>query len=74
VRALSLMPVKVVPDPADPIFIERLRAWSGIVWIERTLHDPSNGPSRRLLEPLLDDACSGPKPIMRMPPAPHSPP
>jgi hypothetical protein len=51
------MPVKAVPDPAGPIFIERLRAWSGIVWIERTPYDSGDGANRGPLELLPDDAC-----------------
>jgi hypothetical protein len=60
VRASSLMPVKALPNPAaDPIFIERLRAWSGIVWMERTPYDPNI--SRGLPELPPDHACLWPE-------------
>jgi hypothetical protein len=60
-RASSLMPVKAVPDLAGPIFVEHIRAWSGIVWIERTPPDPNDGCCRRVLEPLTSDACLWPE-------------
>jgi hypothetical protein len=61
VRASSLMPVKAVPDPAGPILVERIRAWSGIVWTERTQPAPNDGGCRRVLEPHTDDACFWPE-------------
>jgi len=55
VRASSLMPVKAVPDLASPVFVERVRAWSGIVWTEKTPYDPSH------LGRFPEDACLWPE-------------
>ena len=49
------MPVKAVPDLASPVFVERVRAWSGIVWTEKTPYDPSH------LGRFPEDACLWPE-------------
>jgi hypothetical protein len=53
------MPVKVVPNSAGPIFVARIKAWSGIAWIERTPYAP--GHSGEFVQPVPNDACLWPE-------------